>query len=114
MKLLEENEWMVWFGVSGFDEVLFVFKKIDNVVVLEVLCIGLFYIVFFLLMWESLVDVLLYLVKLGYLIDGVGDYVYSEVFYLYDIEGNGIEIYVDCLKVEWMCDGDGNLLMVIE
>lgn len=39
---------------------------------------------------------------------------YSEALYLHDIEGNGIEIYADRPKAEWMRDGDGNLPMVTE
>lgn len=114
LKLLEENERMVRLGVSGSDEALLVLKKIDNAVVPEVPRIGLFHTAFLLPTRESLADVLLHLAKSGYPIDGAGDHAYSEALYLHDIEGNGIEIYADRPKAEWMRDGDGNLLMVTE
>ncbi|EEP9867494.1 VOC family protein [Listeria monocytogenes] len=114
LKLLEENERMVRLGVSGYDEALLVLKKIDNAVVPEVPRIGLFHTAFLLPTRESLADVLLHLAKSGYPIDGAGDHAYSEALYLHDIEGNGIEIYADRPKAEWMRDGDGNLPMVTE
>ncbi|EMS0873637.1 VOC family protein [Listeria monocytogenes] len=114
LKLLEENERMVRLGVSGSDEALLVLKKIDNAVVPEVPRIGLFHTAFLLPTRESLADVLLHLAKSGYPIDGTGDHAYSEALYLHDIEGNGIEIYADRPKAEWMRDGDGNLPMVTE
>ncbi|EBI2503869.1 VOC family protein [Listeria monocytogenes] len=114
LKLLEENERMVRLGVSGSDEALLVLKKIDNAVVPEVPRIGLFHTAFLLPTRESLADVLLHLAKSGYPIDGAGDHAYSETLYLHDIEGNGIEIYADRPKAEWMRDGDGNLPMVTE
>ncbi|EPE8371721.1 VOC family protein [Listeria monocytogenes] len=114
LKLLEENERMVRLGVSGSDEALLVLKKIDNAVVPEVPRIGLFHTAFLLPTRESLADVLLHLAKSGYPIDGAEDHAYSEALYLHDIEGNGIEIYADRPKAEWMRDGDGNLPMVTE
>ncbi|ECR2392638.1 VOC family protein [Listeria monocytogenes] len=114
LKLLEENERMVRLGVSGSDEALLVLKKIDNAVVPEVPRISLFHTAFLLPTRESLADVLLHLAKSGYPIDGAGDHAYSEALYLHDIEGNGIEIYADRPKAEWMRDGDGNLPMVTE
>ncbi|HDI4708433.1 TPA: VOC family protein [Listeria monocytogenes] len=114
LKLLEENERMVRLGVSGSDEALLVLKKIDNAVVPEVPRIGLFHTAFLLPTRESLADVLLHLAKSGYPIDGAGDHAYSEALYLHDIENNGIEIYADRPKAEWMRDGDGNLPMVTE
>ncbi len=114
LKLLEENERMVRLGVSGSDEALLVLKKIDNAVVPEVPRICLFHTAFLLPTRKSLADVLLHLAKSGYPIDGAGDHAYSEALYLHDIEGNGIEIYADRPKAEWMRDGDGNLPMVTE
>ncbi|EAW7252199.1 VOC family protein [Listeria monocytogenes] len=114
LKLLEENERMVRLGVSGSDEALLVLKKIDNAVVPEVPRIGLFHTAFLLPTRKSLADVLLHLAKSGYPIDGAGDHAYSEALYLHDIEGNGIEIYADRPKAEWMRDSDGNLPMVTE
>lgn len=114
LTLLEENERMARLGVSGSDEALLVLKKISHAVVPEVPRIGLFHTAFLLPTRESLADVLTHLAKSGYPIDGAGDHAYSEALYLHDIEGNGIEIYADRPKNEWMHDGDGNLPMVTE
>ncbi|MBC1546500.1 VOC family protein [Listeria sp. FSL L7-1435] len=114
LTLLEENERMARLGVSGSDEALLVLKKIEHAVVPEVPRIGLFHTAFLLPTRESLADVLTHLAKSGYPIDGAGDHAYSEALYLHDIEGNGIEIYADRPKNEWMRDGEGNLPMVTE
>lgn len=114
LTLLEKNERVVRLGVSGSNEVLLVLRKIDNAVVPEVPRIGLFHTAFLLPTRENLADVLVHLIKSGYPIDGAGDHAYSEALYLHDIEGNGIEIYADRAKTDWMRDAEGNLPMVTE
>lgn len=114
LTLLEKNERVVRLGVSGSNEALLVLRKIDNTVVPEVPRIGLFHTAFLLPTRENLADVLVHLIKSGYPIDGAGDHAYSEALYLHDIEGNGIEIYADRAKTDWMRDAEGNLPMVTE
>ncbi|MBC1756168.1 VOC family protein [Listeria seeligeri] len=114
LTLLEKNERVVRLGVSGSNEALLVLRKIDNAVVPEVPRIGLFHTAFLLPSRENLADVLVHLIKSGYPIDGAGDHAYSEALYLHDIEGNGIEIYADRAKTDWMRDAEGNLPMVTE
>ncbi|MBC2254727.1 VOC family protein [Listeria ivanovii] len=114
LTLLEENERVVRLGVSESNEALLVLRKIDDAVVPKVPRIGLFHTAFLLPTRESLANVLVHLAKSGYPIDGAGDHAYSEALYLHDIEGNGIEIYADRAKAEWMRDGEGNLPMVTE
>ncbi|CAM2362695.1 VOC family protein [Listeria seeligeri] len=114
LTLLEKNERVVRLGVSGSNEALLVLQKIDNAVVPEVPRIGLFHTAFLLPTRENLADVLVHLIKSGYPIDGAGDHAYSEALYLHDIEGNGIEIYADRAKTDWMRDAEGNLPMVTE
>ncbi|MBC1444197.1 VOC family protein [Listeria seeligeri] len=114
LTLLEKNERVVRLGVSGSNEALLVLRKIDNAVVPEVPRIGLFHTAFLLPTRENLADVLVHLIKSGYPIDGAGDHAYSEALYLHDIEGNGIEIYADRAKTDWMRDAEGNLPMVTE
>lgn len=114
LTLLEKNERVVRLGVSGSNEALLVLRKIDNAVVPEVPRIGLFHTAFLLPTRENLADVLVHLIKSGYPIDGAGDHAYSEALYLHDIEGNGIEIYADQAKTDWMRDVEGNLPMVTE
>ncbi|MBC1850794.1 VOC family protein [Listeria seeligeri] len=114
LTLLEKNERVVRLGVSRSNEALLVLRKIDNAVVPEVPRIGLFHTAFLLPTRENLADVLVHLIKSGYPIDGAGDHAYSEALYLHDIEGNGIEIYADRAKTDWMRDAEGNLPMVTE
>ncbi|MBC1422612.1 VOC family protein [Listeria seeligeri] len=114
LTLFEKNERVVRLGVSGSNEALLVLRKIDNAVVPEVPRIGLFHTAFLLPTRENLADVLVHLIKSGYPIDGAGDHAYSEALYLHDIEGNGIEIYADRAKTDWMRDAEGNLPMVTE
>ncbi|WP_270994858.1 VOC family protein [Listeria seeligeri] len=114
LTLLEKNERVVRLGVSGSNEALLVLRKIDNAVVPEVPRIGLFHTAFLLPTRENLADVLVHLIKSGYPIDGAGDHAYSEALYLHDIEGNGIEIYADRAKTDWMRDAEGSLPMVTE
>lgn len=40
-------------------------------------------------------NVFCYFVEMVYLLYGGVDYYFSEVFYLVDLDGNGIEIYYD-------------------
>lgn len=114
LKVLEQNERVVRLGVSGTNEALLVLRKIENAVVPEVPRIGLYHTAFLLPTRESLANVLAHLIKSGYPIDGAGDHAFSEALYLHDIEGNGIEIYADRNKQDWMRDAQGNLPMVTE
>lgn len=114
LKVLEQNERVVRFGVSGTNEALLVLRKLDNAVVPEVPRIGLYHTAFLLPTRESLANVLAHLINSGYPIDGAGDHAFSEALYLHDIEGNGIEIYADRNKQDWMRDAQGNLPMVTE
>lgn len=114
LKVLEQNERVVRLGVSGTNEALLVLRKIENAVVPEVPRIGLYHTAFLLPTRESLANVLAHLINSGYPIDGAGDHAFSEALYLHDIEGNGIEIYADRNKQDWMRDAQGNLPMVTE
>lgn len=42
------------------------------------------------------------MIDIKILVIGGVDYGISEVFYLDDLDGNGIEIYVDKLENEWL------------
>jgi catechol 2,3-dioxygenase len=45
---------------------------------------------------------------------GASDHGVSEAIYLNDPDGNGVELYYDRPREEWLRDPDGNLVMVSE
>jgi catechol 2,3-dioxygenase len=45
---------------------------------------------------------------------GASDHGVSEAIYLNDPDGNGVELYYDRPREEWLRDPDGNLMMVSE
>jgi catechol 2,3-dioxygenase len=60
----------------------------------------------------SLGDALLRLTEAGIPLDGASDHGVSEALYLYDPDGNGIELYWDRPRAEWPRAADGSLQMV--
>lgn len=48
-------------------------------------------------------------VKIGFQLDGAGDHLYSQALYFHDFDGNGIEIYADRPRSEWLIAGDGTI-----
>lgn len=80
---------------------MFIFEENLSVVVLfEWFVMGLYYFVIFFLNRKEFGIVFVCLIEYGIVI-GYGDYVVSEVFYLFDFDGNGIEMYVDCFCSMW-------------
>lgn len=45
----------------------------------------------------------------GFDIGGAGDHIYSQALYMNDPEGNGIEIYADRPRSEWLVNEDGTM-----
>lgn len=68
---------------------------------------GLFHFAILVKTREDLAHVLTHISQSGIHITGAGDHIYSEAFYLNDPEGNGIEIYRDRPRSEWIEDGKG-------
>jgi catechol 2,3-dioxygenase len=56
---------------------------------------------------------LLHLVESGYPLGGASDHLVSEALYLSDPEGNGIEVYRDRPRTEWL-GADGRMQMATE
>jgi catechol 2,3-dioxygenase len=54
------------------------------------------------------------LIAAQYPITGMSDHGVSEAIYLDDPDGNGVELYWDRLREEWMQEADGSLKMVTE
>ncbi|WP_054768235.1 VOC family protein [Lysinibacillus parviboronicapiens] len=71
---------------------------------------GLFHFAILVPTREDLAYVIGNLLNLAIPITGAGDHIYSEAFYLNDPEGNGIEIYRDRPRSEWLSDGKGGLI----
>jgi catechol 2,3-dioxygenase len=53
-------------------------------------------------------------VDAGVPLTGASDHGVSEAIYLNDPDGNGVELYYDRPREEWLRDPDGNLVMVSE
>jgi catechol 2,3-dioxygenase len=53
-------------------------------------------------------------VDAGVPLTGASDHGISEAIYLNDPDGNGVELYYDRPREEWLRDPDGNLVMVSE
>lgn len=65
---------------------------------------GLYHIAYLLKNLDDLASFINHLVKNKYPITGGADHLVSEAIYLDDIEGNGIEVYVDRDSVSWEFD----------
>jgi catechol 2,3-dioxygenase len=59
----------------------------------------------------ELARVLSRLVKANYPLTGASDHGVSEAIYLDDPDGNGVELYRDRPREDWLFDSDGNLQM---
>lgn len=72
---------------------------------------GLFHTAFLLPQRSDLGDWLAHAAGQGIRLDGASDHLVSEALYLHDPEGNGIEVYVDRPRAEWITDGVGGVTM---
>ena len=72
---------------------------------------GLFHLALLVPDRHALAQALLRAVAGGGALTGASDHLVSEALYLSDPEGNGIELYRDRARVEWLHDPDGQLQM---
>ncbi len=72
---------------------------------------GLFHFAILLPTRKSLADVVRRLQHANYPIDGSADHGVSEAIYITGPDGNGIELYWDRPKEEWVHDDSGNIEM---
>lgn len=63
---------------------------------------------------EDLALILKRLVEANYPLTGASDHGVSEALYLDDPDGNGVELYWDKPREEWLTDVNGNLKMVTD
>ena len=75
---------------------------------------GLYHMALLLPTREDLANVFKYLLDLKIPLVGGADHGYSEVIYLEDLEGNGIELYRDKPVAEWEIREDGRIIGVTE
>lgn len=63
---------------------------------------------------KDLARLLVHLSRQEVPLQGFGDHGVSEALYLADVDGNGIELYIDRPHTAWPRDGQGNLRMVTD
>ena len=63
---------------------------------------------------KELATILQRLIEANYPLTGAADHGVSEAIYLNDPDGNGIELYWDKPREQWIFDADNNLQMVTE
>lgn len=70
---------------------------------------GLYHVALLLPSFENLADFLQHLIDAKIEVEGLGDHIYSEAIYMRDPDGNGLEIYADRPKDEWIFEEDGQI-----
>lgn len=75
---------------------------------------GMYHVAFLYPTRQELANTLKRLVDAGYPIDGAADHGVSEAIYLSDPDGNGVEIYADRSRDQWIISNDGLVEMVTE
>lgn len=68
---------------------------------------GLYHMAFVLPEEDDLVAFVLHLIEMKHTPTGAADHLFSQAIYFNDPEGNGIEVYVDRDKSEWVYEDDG-------
>lgn len=106
-EILEENTHTVVFAVPESNEPILILTSEDQTIPRPHRTTGLFHFAILVKSREDLAHVLGNISQRGIAISGAGDHIYSEAFYLSDPEGNGIEIYWDRPRTEWIEDGKG-------
>ncbi len=72
---------------------------------------GLYHMAFVLPSENDLVAFINHLIEIDHVPTGVADHIFSEAIYFNDLEGNGIEVYVDRDKSEWKKQSNGQLAL---
>lgn len=112
LKVLSETENSVVLGVGELPLVkLF---EVEGVEFPTVDYNGLYHMAFLLPSEQDLTAFLFHASAIEFELDGAGDHGYSQALYLHDVEGNGIEIYVDRPKKAWPYLPDGSLKGITE
>jgi len=110
LQVLHETTTQVTFSIPGNTKPILVLSTEEGVAIRPPRTTGLFHFAILVPSREDLAYVIGNLLNTGISITGAGDHIYSEAFYLNDPEGNGIEIYHDRPRSEWIGDGHGGLV----
>lgn len=113
LSLIEKTDSRSKLGIAESGKVLLILQKTQDQDNGEVKA-GLFHTAFLLPERRDLGNTLYNLLKNEVAIAGASDHGYSEALYLQDPEGNGIEIYRDKPKEEWVINEDGTIPGVTE
>ena len=113
LSLIEKTDSQSKLGIAESGKVLLILEETQGQDNLEVKA-GLFHTAFLLPERRHLGNTLYNLLKNEVAIAGASDHGYSEALYLQDPEGNGMEIYRDKPKEEWVINDDGTIPGVTE
>lgn len=113
LSLIEKTELRSKLGIKESGNVLLILNKTSSQDSGEGKA-GLFHTAFLLPERKDLGNTLFNLLKNEVAVAGASDHGYSEALYLQDPEGNGIEIYWDKPKEEWVINEDGTIPGVTE
>lgn len=113
LKRLNEETGDKWIslGVSSDEELVRIYPTEKTK---EGRTTGLYHLALMLPTRKDLGNILRHLVVTQTPMTGASNHGYSEALYLDDIEGNGIEIYVDKDKSEWEYNEDGTIPGIVE
>jgi len=114
LHVLSQTSSEVTFSIPGNTKPILILSTDDGVTIRPARTTGLFHFAILVPSREDLAYVIGNLLNTGVPITGAGDHIYSEAFYLNDPEGNGIEIYHDRPRTEWISDGHGGLVTTTE
>jgi len=106
--VIKESNSEVIFG-AGSTEPILILTTTQDAVPRPTRTTGLFHFAILVPSREDLAHVIGNLLEIGAPISGAGDHLYSEAFYLSDPEGNGIEIYRDLPRSEWLIEPNGQV-----
>lgn len=113
--IIKENEKQTELGIVETGSTLLLLSKIQkDGNRSKIPKAGLFHMAFLLPSRKDLGNILYSLLTKGVTVSGASDHGYSEAIYLQDPEGNGIEIYWDMPKENWIINEDGTIPGVTE
>lgn len=110
LQILNKTATQVEFAIPGTTKPILVLSSNEEVTIRPPRTTGIFHFAILVPSREDLAYVIGNLLNVGVPVTGAGDHIYSEAFYLNDPEGNGIEIYRDRPRSEWISDGKGGLV----
>ncbi len=111
-KILEQTKISASLTFDGVTSILSL-EEVSNAIPLQKGQTGLYHFAILLPSRKDLGNFIQHIVKHNVRI-GAGDHHVSEAIYLYDPDGNGIEVYTDRPENEWIWYGDSTVQMVTE